>query len=123
LAEDVIEQTYYLGRVDYWLIGPGVGSQFSQEKNGRIVDIYTGTPVMDTGDQLRALIEKPGRGVIYIIGSGEDQSDGRRFVRGPSLASVLESNEWKTVYVGRDGLTKVWRIDPPDTNTRIPAGQ
>jgi hypothetical protein len=123
LAEDVIEQTYYLGRVDYWLIGPGVASEFTQEKHGRIVDIYTGTPVMVTGDELRALIEKPGRGVIYIIGSGEDQSDGRRFVRGPSLSSVLESNELKTVYVGRDGLTKVWRIDPRDVTTPVPAGQ
>jgi hypothetical protein len=122
LAEDVIEQTYYLGRVDYWLIGPGVASEFTQEKNGRIVDIYTGTPVIVTGDELRALIEKPGRGVIYIIGSGEDQLDGRRFVRGPSLSSVLESHELKTVYVGRDGLTKVWRIEPRDMNTPIPAG-
>jgi hypothetical protein len=68
-------------------------------------------------------MEKPERGVIYIIGSGEDQSDGRRFVRGPGLSSVLESNELKTVYVGRDGLTKVWRIDPRQTITPVPAGQ
>ncbi len=44
LAEDVIEQTYYLGHVDYWLIGPEVAGDFEEDWQGRVVDIYTHTP-------------------------------------------------------------------------------
>jgi len=114
LAEDVIEQTYYLGHVDYWLIGPRVASEFVERSGGRIVDIYTHTPVMVDSVDLSALIANPNRGAIYVIGSGEDQADGsRRTVRGDSIDDYLKSDIFRTVYVGRDGLTRILRVDPP----------
>jgi len=120
LAEDVIEQTYYLGHVDYWLIGPEVADSFIQDWKGRIVDIYTHTPVMDTGEQLQALIDRPGRGAIYVIGSGENQGDGRLYMRGASVDKVLRSGSFKRIYLGRDGLTEILKADPKVAQTRAP---
>ncbi len=113
LAEDVIEQTYYLGHVDYWLIGSEAAEDFVEDWQGRIVDIYTHTPVIGTGDELQALITKPDRGAIYVIGSGEDQEDGRLYMRGSSIDKMLRSNIFKRMYLGRDGLTEILKIDAP----------
>jgi hypothetical protein len=113
LAEDVIEQTYYLGHVDYWLIGPEIAKEFVEDWRGRFVDIYTHTPVIDSGEQLQTLIDKPDRGAIYVIGSGENQGDDRRFMRGLSIYNVLRSGTFKRVYFGRDGLTEILKVDAP----------
>jgi hypothetical protein len=112
LAEDVLQQTYYLGHVDYWLIGAATAHLFSYDLDGREVDIYTHTPVMTSVQQVHELMAKPDRGTIYIIGSGEQQSDGRRHARGEGLSRLLGSGELEVVYRGRDNLTKVWRVPP-----------
>ncbi|MGH8227192.1 MAG: hypothetical protein ACREU3_04685, partial [Steroidobacteraceae bacterium] len=113
VAEDAIEQTYYLGHVDYWLEGRTMASQFVHEVHGRLADIYTGAPLIGTGAALARLIHDPGRGTLYIIGSGEQQQDGRRAARGPGIEHILEALSRRVVFVGRDGLTKVWRIPSP----------
>jgi hypothetical protein len=115
IAEDVLQQTYYLGRVDYWLVGKKTAAEYTREVDGRMLDLYTHTPVLDTGEALLALLEKPDRGAIYIIGSGEQQRDGRAHARGPGIQHVLHSAPLSVVYVGRDGLTKVWKSPSPAT--------
>lgn len=112
LAEDVLQQTYYLGHVDYWLIGRRHARRFVQHVNGEIRDFYTGTRVIDDGTQLRELLDRARDRRVFIIGSGEDQSDHRRGVRGVSISQVLASDLVETIYLGRDGLTKVWRPRP-----------
>jgi hypothetical protein len=118
LAEDVLEQTYYLGHVDYWLIGPEVAGDFVEDWHGKILDIYTHTPVIESGAELQTLIKRPERGAIYVIGSGENQGDDRRYMRGLSIYQVLRSGVFKRVYLGRDGLTEILKFDaPPITQT------
>jgi hypothetical protein len=114
LAEEVLLQTYYLGHVDYWLVNRNVAANFVELWQGRIVDQYTHTPVIGSGAELRALLDNPDRGAIYVIGSGEDQQDARRFMRGEEIFDLLLSDEFKVVYVARDKLTKVWKVDAPD---------
>lgn len=109
LAEDVLQQTYYLGRVDYWLIGRHVALQNVERVGSEILDLYTHTPVIGTGEELTALLHRPDRGTIYVIGSGEHQHDGRRFMQAFGIFEVLHSSAFEVVYVGRDGLTKVWK--------------
>jgi hypothetical protein len=122
LAEDVIEQTYYLGHVDYWLIGAAVAADYVEDWHGKILDIYTHTPVIDSGPELSGLLAKPGRGAIYIIGSGENQEDDRRFMRGMDIYNLLRSGTFKQIYLGRDGLTEILKVDaPPVTQTPAPA--
>lgn len=112
LAEDVLQQTYYLGRVDYWLIGGHTARRFVKRAGNGVVDFYTGTPVIATRAMLEDLMQKnPGKR-MFIIGSGEQQSDGRRHARGAELHELLESDRFETVYFGRDRLTRVLRPVP-----------
>jgi Dolichyl-phosphate-mannose-protein mannosyltransferase len=121
LAEDVLEQTYYLGHVDYWLIGPAVAEDYVEDWHGKILDIYTHSPVIDSGAGLVDLMAKAGRGAIYVIGSGENQEDGRRYMRGTSIDDMLRSGKFKRVYLGRDGLTEILKVDaPPVTQESAP---
>ena len=113
IAEDVLEQTYYLGHVDYWLQAKDMAGPYILNVNGTWRDFYTNTPLIGAPEDLQALIAKPGRGAIYIIGSGENQEDGRRLVRGEGLAKMLESPQFKVIYRGRDNLTTVLKMPAP----------
>jgi Dolichyl-phosphate-mannose-protein mannosyltransferase len=113
LAEDVLQQTYYLGSVDYWLIGRHHARRYVERLDGRIVDFYTHTPVIGSAEQLEQLLEQERGKRIFIIGSGENQKDGRREVRGEGLHRLMQSDRFRVVYTGRDGLTRVWRADLP----------
>jgi hypothetical protein len=113
IAEDVLEQTYYLGHVDYWLQAQRVAAPYILNVDGVWKDFYTNTPLIGSAEDLQRLIDKPDRGAIYIIGSGENQEDGRRYVRGEGLAKLLESPEFKVVFRGRDDLTKVLKLSAP----------
>jgi hypothetical protein len=110
LAEDVLQQTYYLGRVDYWLISRKYARRFVQRgSDGKIRDFYTGTPVVDSGEALEHVLREHAGRRIYVIGSGENRSDGRRSMRGFGIAEVLKSERFEPIFLGRDGFTQVWR--------------
>lgn len=113
VAEEVLMQTYYLGHVDYWLYNAHIAASYVQRVNGKFVDEYTHTPIIGTGAEFRALIDKPDRGAIYVIGSGEDQQDGRLFMRGPEIFALLKSPIFKVVYASPDGRTQVLKSDAP----------
>jgi hypothetical protein len=114
VAEDALMQTYYLGHIDYWLQARNMAAQFLRKVDGRWVDEYTGAPLIGTGAQLERLVERRNRGAIYVIGSGEGmRRDGRRLMRGLGIAQVLASPAFHLVYVGRDHLTEVWKVDAP----------
>jgi hypothetical protein len=113
IAEDVLQQTYYLGHVDYWLVNKQVAAPFMHRVNGRWLDFYTDTPLIGTGTELERLVDKPDRGAIYVIGSGENQEDGRSLMRAFGIAQALHSPPFHPVYLGRDGLTRVWKVDAP----------
>jgi hypothetical protein len=116
IAEDMLQQTYYLGRVDYWLSERENAIQFSIVRDGRIVDQYTGTPVIGTGDELLTVFDSAQQRDVYILGSGENFVEGKRNFRGNGISQVLESQRLDVVFVGRDEKTKVWKLltsNPP----------
>jgi hypothetical protein len=108
LAEDVLQQTYYLGHVDYWLMSRTHARRYVELKNGRIQDFYTGSGVISSAAMLEDLLRNERGHRIFVIGSGENQSDKRRGMRG-DMDPVLRSNQFEVIYEGRDGLTQVWR--------------
>lgn len=108
LAEDVLQQTYYLGKVDYWLMGRNHARRYVELKNGRIQDFYTGAGVVSSARMLEELLREQRGNRIFVIGSGENQSDKRKGMRG-DMDGVLRSAQFEVVYQGRDGLTQVWR--------------
>jgi hypothetical protein len=112
VAEDVLQQTYYLGRVDYWLVSMRQASGHLELRDARIVDQYTATPLLTTAEELQALLDSRGARSVYIIGSGENFVGGRRVLRDAPVEELLESGRLEEIYVGRDGKTKVWRAAP-----------
>jgi len=111
MAEDVLQQTFYLGRVDYWLIGPQVARRFVKEHGDGVVDFYTATPVIVTPQMLDDVLAQNRSNRVFIIGSGEDWRKGRREPR-ESLHEVLQSDRFETVFTGRDGRTRVLLAAP-----------
>lgn len=110
IAEDVLQQTYYLGQVDYSLRPIDDAVPFSVVEDEKVVDQYTGTPVLGTGTELEALFESGTARQIYIIGSGENFVRGERLLRGRGIAEVLRSERLEVVYEGRDKKTTVWKL-------------
>jgi hypothetical protein len=111
IAEDVLQQTYYLGKVDYWLREAYDGLQFSvRDESGRVVDLYTHTELLGTGGELLAVLQNAGMKDVYIIGSGENVTDGELLFRGQGIKEVLDSDLLTVVYNGRDDKTKVWKL-------------
>jgi hypothetical protein len=113
LAEDVLQQTYYLGHVDYWLIGRQHSWRYLQEVDGRIQDFYTATAVIDTGERFEALLDANPHRRIIVIGSGENTRDGRREMRGKGINDLLTSDRFESLFLGTDHFTRVWLAKPP----------
>jgi len=113
VAEDDLMQTYYLGHVDYWLQDREEAAPFLRKLDGRWVDVYTDTPLIGTGATLEQLVKRRDRGAIYVIGSGEDAGERERLMRGLGIAQVLDSSAFRLIYVGRDRLTDVWKVEAP----------
>jgi 4-amino-4-deoxy-L-arabinose transferase-like glycosyltransferase len=118
IAEEVLYQTYYLGHLDYWLYGRNAAALYIERVNGNIVDQYAHVPLISTAAELQAIIDRTDRGAIYIIGSAEEPREVRRYLRGPELAEVLESGRLKTVFVARDGLGKIWKVEAEGSGGR-----
>ena len=113
VAEDALMQTYYLGHVDYWLQNKEMAAPFLHRVDGKWVDIYTDTPLIGSGAQLERLVARRDRGAIYVIGSGENGAGRKTLMRGLGIEQVLDSAAFHLVYVGRDHLTDVWKVDAP----------
>lgn len=109
IAEDILQQTYYLGKVDYSLRPIDDARKFSIVRDGLVLDQYTGAIVLGDGDALNEVIAtSPGK-PLYIIGSGENWVDGTRLFRSRGIDEALSSPRLDVVYTGRDGKTTVWR--------------
>jgi hypothetical protein len=110
IAEDVLQQTYYLGKgqVDYWLMSRNHARRYVELVDGKIRDFYTGAGVISDARMLEELLQREKGHRIFVIGSGENQSDQRKGMRG-DMGAVLHSQQFEVIYEGRDRLTQVWR--------------
>lgn len=109
IAEDVLQQTYYLGKVDYWLRNISDARGFSEVVNGQVVDQYTHTPVIGTGDELLSVLQQNSGGRIFIISNGEIAPTHNEWARGNGIREVLQSPALEVVFKGRDGQTTIWK--------------
>lgn len=108
IAEDVLQQTYYLGKVDYWLMSRQHARRYVELVDGEIRDFYTHARVISDAKMLQQVLQRERGQRIFVIGSGENQSDHRKGMRG-DMDTVLRSQQFQVIYEGRDGLTQVWR--------------
>jgi hypothetical protein len=111
IAEDVLQQTYYMGAVDYWLVNKEVASVYSIVEDDQLYDYYTHTRVIGTGKELEGILDNAvGGGDVYIIGSGENYGNQRKYMRSYGIYDVLRSDCLEEIFVGRDGNTRIWRL-------------
>lgn len=123
IAEDVLQQTYYLGRVDYWLMSRHHARRYVERVDGKIRDFYTGAGVISSAQMLEELLQRERGKRIFVIGSGENQSDKRKGMRG-DMDAVLRSGQFEVIYQGRDGVTRVWRATgAPDSSLHSSRGE
>jgi hypothetical protein len=113
VAEDSLQQTYYLGHIDFWLRGMNNAAQFVHMKGGQLRDIYTDAPLIGSGAELMALVERRDRGAIYVIGTAEFKGDDLRLIRDGGIYEALQWPIFAPVFLGRDGLTQVWKVQAP----------
>ena len=116
VAEDSLQQTYYLGHIDFWLRGMQDAAQFSYLKDGTLHDIYTDAPLIGDGESLLALVARRNRGTIYIIGSGEVRGEELPIFRSDGIFEALRRPIFVPIFLGRDGLTQIWKVSAPDAD-------
>ena len=115
MAMDAPIQTYYLGRIDYLLRYIESAGWQARRHGDEIVDIFTGTPVLTDGERFERVLLRPGRGAIYVVGSGEIHGEvAYAFNLGPDIPDLLDEHGAEVVFTGRDDRTRVWRLPPPD---------
>ncbi|MEX0729666.1 MAG: glycosyltransferase family 39 protein [Aquisalimonadaceae bacterium] len=113
IALDASIQTHFLGRVDYWLRHIDSAGFFSREVDGQVVEIYTGTPVLFDAEAFEHVLEQPGRGAVYVIGSGEIQgASASDYVLGEDILALFDTHGAEVVFTGRDDKTRIWLFPP-----------
>lgn len=109
LAVDAQVQGYYLGsRLDYYLRSLIDTRNSTFLRDGEMLNLYTGTPQIATGQDLERLITEQATGRVLLIGSGVIESNPQRYM-GDGILEVIQQYEFREVYQGRDGATTVWQ--------------
>jgi 4-amino-4-deoxy-L-arabinose transferase-like glycosyltransferase len=115
VAEDALQQRWYIGRVDYWLRNEVESRRFLyQGEDGRPRDIYTGSAAA-TPDVLDSLSEDVGP-KVWIITSAET-AHRRSYYLTESQQRWLAKMEDSVapVFTGRDGITRVYCLRCEET--------
>lgn len=108
IAEDVLQQTYYLGGVDYWLLGQDLSAQFVREKDGEYIDIYTSTPTILNGKKADALFGSKTRPDIYLIGNPENSYGNRADHLTNGLFEAVNRWPHHIVYRSENDSARIW---------------
>ncbi len=108
IAEDVVEQGWYVGRVDYWLRDAVSHRQFLYaDRGGSLRDIYLSSTILATPDDLERVIRQA-PGAVWLITSGETYAKREQYV-GPAFGRLLDGLEARPAdYTGLDGVTRVY---------------
>lgn len=113
IAEDVLEQRWYAGTIDYWLRqykSDGSGRFMYKGKDQQLHDIYVNS-TMATIDILNQLSENKNT-KIWLITSAETSYKRDHYLRDDQLQwlTMIES-ENTPVYTGKDNTTKVYCLN------------
>ncbi len=110
IAEDCINQTYYLGKVEYRLQNVIAAKNHSLLKNGFLYGQYSGARIIGSGTEFVEVLNRESDGNVYIISSAQVAEGTQRRNRGNGISEVLESGRLEVIFTGRDRETLVWKL-------------
>ncbi len=114
VAEDPLEQHWYIGRVDYWLRSPADAGPFLYKgEEGQLRDIYVASRLLEEPQMLLDSVQASGR-TLWVVTSAETIDRPTYYLTGDQRefldAVMLNGAE---VYRGRDGVTNVYCLNCP----------
>lgn len=107
---DTREYFNYLGRLSYWVATTDYESQI-YEIDGKAYDAYVGTPLLASVSELDRVLTAPG--TKWLIASEPRIAESR--ILTDDVRQYVEAQRGRTVYVGLDGVTRVYRFDAADS--------
>jgi hypothetical protein len=108
VTPDSREYYNYLGRVDLWLRSDRYAGQ-SYAQDGVLRDLYVGTRVVTTLEELKKALAKP-NSTKWVLASSSVLERSQAAVA-PEIRDFLLNAESHVVYVGRDRDRKVYRFE------------
>jgi hypothetical protein len=111
IAEDTIQQRWYVGHVDYWLRNPATHSGFTYTTPDDVMkDIYVGSVMLD-GNALNQISSNPSK-VIWVITSAETDHKRDYYLSQQQVDWLTKiERSIKPVFIARDGITKVYCLN------------
>lgn len=109
IAEDALQQTYYLGHVDYWLRAIDKARKFAKIRNGKPYDLYTGAEIIGTGKALENVLNNKNRGSVYLITSGETIHEKEVYL-GVDILDIIKKYNPVIIYRARDQETLIYHF-------------
>jgi hypothetical protein len=120
-AEDSLQQHLYVGRTELWLRKFEDAAAFSVRDPAKTgwYEVYTGARQVSDLSELRAVASEAGQRVVWLITSGEVEV-APQWYRSPETDATLKSWRSLALFVGADGLTRVYRLidgepEPPNS--------
>ncbi len=111
IAVDVLEQTWYAGRVDWWLRSLEDARPFLYEDSSGFRDIYTSTRLLNSEEELDGILADAPPGRVWLITSGEIAPDDTRSLTPEQRRMTARLERAGTVvFTGRDGATRVYCV-------------
>lgn len=118
VAMDWLEQYQYIGRTTYWIRTAGYEDQ-SYPDGDTLRDTYTGAIVVPDLAALHALLARHADRRVWIL-TCRNVIDSRETVTDDMLA-FLDTLEAEVAFVGADGVSRVYRLDPGTVGTASPS--
>jgi hypothetical protein len=76
-----------------------------------MLNLYTGTPQISSGEGLAKIFMEQQGGEVFIIGSGEIIKNPMRYL-GDGIWETMQEFHVEEVFLGRDRATKIWKYSP-----------
>ncbi len=105
---DAREQYNYIGRTDYWIRTAIYETQTYLER-GQLRDLYVGTPLITSLQELRRIIRRYGDRRIWLIASSRKLR--RTKAVSADIVRFIDGLSKHVVYVGKDRVSNVYLLE------------
>jgi len=111
IAEDALQQHWYIGKVDYWLRDPASHTNFLYHgTDGLMRDNYVGSAIITA--EILKILKQNKNNRLWLITSGETNHKPDYYLSAAQHQWLTEvENTQSPRFTGRDGITKVYCLN------------